>query len=118
MRREKQEWMGTLPRLGGVRYLWVESKVTQEFFDSVCSMRGLEGLSLHWNQARDLRRLVQMEHLRHLHLGISSAVVSIEPLQRMKMLITFSISNLRKVRDLTPLGELKQLEELRVDGGM
>lgn len=110
--------MELLPRLSGVRYLWVESKVTQEFFDTVCSMRELEGLSLHWNQASDLGRLVQMEGLRHLHLGNSSTAESIEPLHRMTGLKTLSVSNLRRVRDLTPLAHLKQLEELQVDGGM
>lgn len=111
-------WCERLPSLSQVKYLWFQSKVTQEMLDAACAMPGLEGLYIKWSAIRSLERLPQLEKLRQLFIGGAPSVTSIAPLGRMAHLTWLETENLKAVSDFSPLASLTNLVGLGVTGSM
>lgn len=109
-------WCELLPTLAGVRFLYLASRVPQELFDAACRMPALEGLWVKWSAVKDLGAIEQAHRLRHLHLGSSSGITSIEPLTRRVELQHLGLENLKRVTDLAPLAKLRGLRELEFSG--
>jgi hypothetical protein len=81
-------------------------------------MRNLEGLWIHFSSVKDLTSIVKARSLRHLYMGSSPEIQSIEPLVRMTQLESLHLENLKRITDLNPLGSLKRLQALSFKGGL
>lgn len=44
-----RKWCELLPKLSGLRLLWLTSRVPQRLFDAACEMPDLEGLYIKWS---------------------------------------------------------------------
>ena len=110
-------WCQKLPELTEVKYLWLFSKVSQKIFDAACKMPNLEGLWIKWSGIKNLDSLTRLRNLKHLHLGSSSQVESIETLGSLTHLVTLEMEQLNKISDFSALANLIRLEGLGIDGG-
>ena len=113
-----KEWCEMLPRLGGVRLLWLTFKVPQELFDAACRMRDLEGLWIKWSSIASIDNLRAPDRLKYFHLGSSTKLASIAPLRDCGNLRVLGLENLARIDRLDPLAALTQLEELYLEGSM
>lgn len=109
-------WCAALPAMVAVQVLWLDSRVPQELFDAACQMPQLAGLYLKWNGVKDLSSLRGLHDLRYLHLGASSSVESLRPLQAMNKLEWLQIESPTKDFCLEPLGGLSNLVGLGFTG--
>jgi Leucine-rich repeat (LRR) protein len=113
-----EAWCDRLPALNEVRYLWFCSRVNQRMFDAACRMPKLEGLYVKWSGIKSIVALREAPQLKHLHIGSSAQLESVDVLSEMTSLITLSLEQLNKVTDFKPLVVLTQLEGLELDGSM
>lgn len=111
-------WCEVLPSLQGLRFLWFCSRVPQALFDAACSIPNLEGLYVKWSSIKKIDRIVEPLHLRFLHIGSSSQLTSIEPLREARNLIWLELENIKRISDLTPIGEMRQLQGLAISGSV
>lgn len=87
-------------------------------FEAICEMRGIEALWLKWSGIKSLESLLKLNKLQSLHIGSSTQLESITPLEHLKQLKWLELENIRKIQDLSPLGECAQLVGLGVGGSM
>jgi hypothetical protein len=92
--------------------------VNQAMFDATCDNPNIEGLYIKWGGVKDLSHLKKLEKLKFFHLGSSPSVESIDVFQEEAQLIVLQLENIKKIRDLSPLGSLNQLEGLAIEGSM
>jgi hypothetical protein len=117
-KRLVKEWCEVLPRLDHVRFLWLDSLVPQQLFDAVCRMRGLVGLEVRSSRIKRLEAIREARTLRHVRLGMSPQVESIEPLGGLIHLKSLGLENLKRITDLRPLAGLSELEGFSFTGGL
>ncbi len=111
-------WCELLPTLTGLRFLWFNSRVPQELFEAACRAPNLEGLSIKCSSIKNLEGLANSKSLAFLRLGSSPQLTSIEPLRQLGNLIWLELENIKRVRDLTVVGELRHLQGLSISGSM
>jgi len=90
--------------------------VPQPLFEAACRVDGLEGLWIKHSAIRSLEALTDAKALRHFHLGSSTALESIAPLQACQGLRGVGLENIKRISRLDELGSLQSLEELSVQG--
>jgi Leucine-rich repeat (LRR) protein len=112
------QWCAELPNLEEVRYLWFVSRVNQKMFDAVCQIPNLVGLSVKWSGIKSIDTIRFLKKLRHLHLGSSSQVESIDVLDGLDSLVTLDLQQLNKINDFHILSQLTSLEGLGIDGSI
>jgi len=112
------QWCELLPTLNDVKYLWFCSRVNQKIFDAACKVPNIEGLYIKWSGIKDITNLSQMKNLKHLHLGSSAQVESIDVLSGLGNLLTLNLEQLNKINDFSPVSSLVNLKGLGIDGGM
>jgi len=112
------QWCAELPNLEEVKYLWFVSRVNQKMFDAACQVPNLEGLFIKWSGIKNIDSLRIPKGLRHLRLGGSSQVESIDVLGELDSLVTLDLQQLNKISDFSILSKLTNLEGLGLDGGM
>jgi hypothetical protein len=111
-------WCDILPTLTGLRFLWFSSRVPQPLFEAACRVAGLEGLYIKWSGITDLSGLRASAALRCFHLGQSSMLSSIEPLADQRHLRWLGLERLARIEELRPIGNLRGLEGLLLEGSM
>jgi Leucine-rich repeat (LRR) protein len=111
-------WCRELPSLEGVKQLWFVSRVNQKMFDAACSMPDLESLFIKWSGIKSIEALRPAKSLRHLHLGSSSQVESIQVLGELEGLITLDLEQLNRISDFSAIASLTSLEGLGIDGSI
>jgi len=112
------QWCAELPNLKEVKYLAFVSRVNQKMFDAACHMPNLKGLYIKWSGIKNIDALRIPKKLRHLWLGGSSQVESIDVLGELTSLITLELQQLNKISDFSVLSKLTDLEGLGIDGSM
>jgi hypothetical protein len=117
-RRLVRAWVGLLPALKEVRFLWLRSRVPQALFDAACRMPGLEGLYVKWSGIKDLAPLRGAMALRYLRLGSSTQITDGRPLWDLHQLVVLEIENIPVIRDLAGIEALDGLEQLAVEGSV
>ena len=113
-----REWCSALDSLSGVRLLWVTSRVPQALFEAACRVEGLEGLWIKHSAIRSLEAVAEANALRFFHLGSSTALESIAPLESCQRLRVLGLENIKRISRLDELRSLHSLEELSVQGSM
>jgi hypothetical protein len=111
-------WCEELPKLDGVRFLWLNSRVPQVMFDAACQVPNLEGLWVKWTAGKSIASLSHSHTLRYLHLGNCSGVASLAPLGDLTSLAWLGIEHFPKIDTIDPLASLTQLIGLTVQGSM
>lgn len=112
------QWCNELSNLEEVKYLWFVSRVNQKMFDAACKVPNLEGLFIKWSGIKNIEALRIPKKLRHLHLGSSSQVASIDVLCELNSLITLELEQLNRITDFSILSKLTGLEGLGLDGSI
>ncbi|HSG43758.1 MAG TPA: hypothetical protein VLA72_11435 [Anaerolineales bacterium] len=112
------QWCAELPNLKEVKHLGFVSRVNQKMFDAACKMPNLKGMFIKWSGIKNLDALRSAKKLRHLWLGSSSQVESIDVLGEMTSLLTLELQQLNKISDFGVLSRLTDLEGLGIDGSM
>jgi len=112
------QWRQELPKIGEVNHLWFVSRVNQKMFDAACQVPNLEALFIKWSGIKDIAALRIPKGLRHLHLGSSSQVESIDVLSELGSLVTLDLQQLNKISDFGVLSKLTNLEGLGIDGSI
>ena len=112
------EWCAQLPYLDEVKCIWFVSRVNQKMFDAACRVPNLEELFVKWSGIKNIEALRIPKKLRHLHLGSSSQVESIEVLGELNSLITLELEQLNRITDFSILSKLTGLEGLGMDGSI
>ena len=111
-------WFNELPKLTTVKYLWFCSRVNQEMFEAACEMKNLEGLYIKWSGIKQLDSLAKLKNLRHLHIGSSAQVESIQVFNDINWLTTLNLEQLNKVTDFNDISGMTNLKGLGVDGSI
>jgi hypothetical protein len=109
-------WCEALPTFRDLRYVWFQSRATQSMFNAVCAIPELEGLHIKWSGIEDLETIASATCLRNFHLGSSPALKSIEPLAGLKQLLRLDLDNVKGIRNLRAIGELRGLIALAMTG--
>ncbi len=112
------EWCVKFPETNKVKILWLHSKVPQRLFESVCEMKNLVGLYIKWSGIKDLISIQKLKSLSYFHLGDSAMIESIDCIGKMKNLKWLGFSNINKIRNISPLSKLTQLEGLTLEGSL
>jgi hypothetical protein len=119
--REQKElvrsWCEHLPKMARVRFLWFQSRVTQELFDAACMMPGLEGLYIKWSGVTSAASISNLSQLKYLHIGSSPSLAPLEALGGLP-LTWLELHNIKASADLSFLGGLPELKGLAVTGDM
>ena len=109
-------WCEHLPSLGAVKFLWFQTRVTQELFDAACAMPNLEGLYIKWSGVRSSEALGQARQLKYLHLGSSPSLQPLDVLGDLPRLEWLELENIRALHDLSFLAGLGGLRGLSLTG--
>lgn len=110
-----QSWCQRLPQLAGVRFLWLQSRATQELFDAACAMPDLEGLNIKWGAILSSAMLAGSRKLKYLHLG-SPSLAPLEVLGELPELVWLELDNIKAAADLSFLEKLPNLTGLSITG--
>lgn len=113
-----KKWCNTFPKLENIKYVWFNSKVTQDIFDAACEIPNLEGLYIKWSSITNLNSFSRCSYLKHIWIGESPKIESIDPLTNLKKLVTLELERLDKISDFNELYSLKSLEGLGINGSM
>ncbi len=116
--KELNAWNLTLEKLDNVEYIWTYHKLNQTTFESICKMKNLKGICIKWSSIKNLNCIENQLKLKHLNLGLSTGIESVEPVSVITNLVTFESENLKKVEDWSSISKLTQLEGLGIHGGM
>jgi hypothetical protein len=111
-------WCQELPKLRGIRWLWLKSRTPQALFDAACRVQGLEGLWVKWVAGDSVAALSHAATLRYLHLGNCSGPASFEPIAELTDLLWLGIEHFPKIREIDPLKRLTNLIGLTIEGSM
>jgi hypothetical protein len=121
-RKQQQQlvdtWCQELPKLSGIRWLWLNSRVPQALFDAACRVKGLEGLWVKWVAATSITALSNARAIRYLHLGNCAGVASFDGLAELDSLVWLGIEHFPKIRNIDSLGRLTELVGLTVEGSI
>ena len=112
------KWCTELPNLEELKYLWFVSRVNQKMFDAACRVPNLERLYIKWSGIKNLESLRHAKKLRHLWLGDSSQVESIETFGELNQFVTLSLNQLNRISDFNVIANLTDLEGLGINGSM
>jgi hypothetical protein len=113
-----RHWCKVLPTLTELEFLWFHSKVPQELFDAACRVPHLQGLWIKWSSIKSIEAVSRCANLRFLHLGSSSQIESIEHLRGLQSLVWLELQNIKRLSDLTVIGDLQQLHGLAIEGSV
>jgi len=113
-----RRWCEILPACAELEFLWFRSKLSQELFDAACMVPHLQGLWIKWSSIKSIEAISRSAKLRFLHLGSSPQLESVEPLRGIKSLVWLELENIKRLSDLTVIGDLHQLQGLVIEGSM
>lgn len=112
----EDKWMNLLPRLDKIRALSVRQRVNQDFFEAICKMKNLEELHFWASTVDDISSISKLQKLQRLDLDRFNRLKDISPILTLKNLQLLSIENSFKVENYDLIGQMTQLEGLRLGG--
>ncbi|MBX7245300.1 MAG: hypothetical protein K1X53_07360 [Candidatus Sumerlaeaceae bacterium] len=114
--REKSSHRG-IHRLKKLRNAWLIN-VNQEFLEEISEVQQLQLLHIHQTTATDLTPLRKLRKLRRLIIRGGTKVLNLDWVHGLSPLESLAIENFKRVEHLDPLGELKSLIGLGIEGSM
>ncbi len=114
----KNEWIRILPKLDNVEFAYFGGKITQRYFESICSMRNLRGLWIKLTQLNDFSIIRNLKSLNYLILGGSSSIKSLCGLENLTNLKTLELNKFFGLKNLSELIGLTKLERLELYGSL
>lgn len=112
----ESEWIEKLPTLDNIKHLTLRHRVNNEYFDSICRMKNLEGLYFWTSTVDDIKLLSKLKKLKYLHLELFSRLTDISPLLEIHTLTKLSIERCFKVNNYEIIGKMEQLIALSIEG--
>ena len=98
--------------------LHFNSHTPQALFDAACHQEHLVELRTKWGNYKDLSALENLHSLKFLYIGSGPGVLSIDPISKMKSLVSVVVENFKKIEDYSLLSELDALEQLQIGSGI
>jgi len=111
-----QEWCRVLPTFENVRFLWFNSRVSQNLFEAACEMENLIGLYIKWSGIKSIDSVRKLKNLRFLHFGSSPSAAPLDSLGELPKLEWLELENIRAASDLVFLRDFTDLKGLSVSG--
>lgn len=112
----KNEWMRILSKLDNVEFAYFGGKITQRYFESICSMQNLRGLWIKWTQLNDFSIIRNLKFLNYLILGGSNSITSLHGIENLTNLKSLELTKFFGLRNLSELTGLNRLERLELYG--
>ena len=111
------DWCELLPKFNNVTTIWFYSRVNQKIFDAVCQMSNIEGLFIKWsgNGINDISHIRNLGQLKRLYIGSTTQIEDLSPLGELVDLEWLQFE-MPKIRSLAPLMHLKKLKGLQIFG--
>jgi Leucine-rich repeat (LRR) protein len=117
IRQENERtWIDILPKLKNFKLLSIGHRVKQEFFEAICKMPNLDGLTFCTSTVDDIASISSLTELTHLKLWSFSKLKDISPLLSLKKLKVLSIDNCFMVENYELIGQMTQLIGLELCG--
>ncbi|HVU09141.1 MAG TPA: hypothetical protein VHG89_11425 [Verrucomicrobiae bacterium] len=113
-----KEWCKILPTCRGLKFVWFQTQLPQNLFDAACQIPDLEGLWIKWSSVKEITNIVKLTNLKFLRVGSSPQILKIDSLKNLKNLVWLELENIKKVSNLTVIGEMTQLQGLELGGSM
>lgn len=117
-RNAEHAWTEVLPTMTDVRFLWITGTFNESLVQAVSAMPSIEGLWAKSSNAESLDPLWKVEHLRFVSIVNCTRLRNIEAIARARHLAWVELENAKHIRDLTPVGDLTQLEGFAFRGSM
>ncbi len=118
LKKLRNEWIKILPKLDNVEFAFFGHKITQGFFDSICSMPNLKGLWIKWSQLNDFSKISDLKTLNYLIVGGSAKILTLYGLERLTDLKSLELSSFFALKNISELSELTKLEKLELYGSL
>jgi len=118
LKKLRNEWIKILPQLDNVEFAFFGHKITQGFFDSICSMPNLKGLWIKWSQLDDFSKISNLKTLKHLIFGGSAKLKSLHGLENLTDLKDLELNCFFGLKDISELAGLTNLERLELYGSL
>lgn len=90
----------------------------QEAIDEIAHLQNLEFLYIDDTRAKDLAALTGCRSLRHLTIKGATQVTELNWVVDLPPLESLAIENFKKITDISPLGNLKSLKAVGVEGSI
>jgi Leucine-rich repeat (LRR) protein len=118
LKKLRVEWIKILPKLDNVEYAYFGHKITQGFFDSICSMPNLKGLWIKWSQLDDFSKIGNLKSLNYLIVGGSTKIQTLNGLESLIYLKSLELSSFFGLKNISELTGLMNLERLELYGSL
>jgi Leucine-rich repeat (LRR) protein len=112
-----QQWCDFFTSSDELRELYVSTRLPPRLFEAICHQTNLRQFGFKWGPIKDLAPIARLAKLTHLGIG-SSSVTDLSPLAELKSLTMLSISNADRLSDYSPLGKLRDLQYLHIEGDL
>lgn len=116
LKKLRNEWIKILPQLDNVEFAYFGGKITQEYFESICSMRNLRGLWIKWTQLDDFSIIRKLESLNYLKIGGSIKISNLHGLEYLNNLKSIELNGFFGIKNLIELKDLTNIERLELYG--
>lgn len=111
-----EAWCEYLPTLTHLKYLWFNSRVSQDLFDAATQVPGLVGLYVKWGGVEDFSSIAALKKLKALHMASTPSLEPLDSLKSLRKLEWLELFHIRAASDLAFLRHLPQLRALAVEG--
>lgn len=97
--------------------IYCETRMNQQLFDAICCQKSLTELHIKWGVYPDLSKITNLQQLECLTLCAGASAKDITPIGELEQLEALSLSTVG-VQDYSPLERLHGLKELGIHSGM
>jgi hypothetical protein len=99
-----------------IKKIFVNTRISQKIFDSICYQSQLEGLWIKWGVYPDIKNIQNLGNLKYLHLGGGASIDDISVLESLSHLVTLETSHLYKISDYGFLSKMNTIVDLLIEG--
>ncbi|MFD2724975.1 hypothetical protein [Hyunsoonleella rubra] len=118
LKKLRKEWVRVFPKLEKLEYLRVSYLVNQEYFESICQIPNLKGLSIKTSRINDFSSIQKLTKLEQLDFSGSKAISELSGIQHLKKLEHCVLDNFFGINTVEELGELRSLKKLYLFAGI
>ncbi|MDT0002494.1 hypothetical protein QJV14_04190 [Listeria cossartiae subsp. cayugensis] len=109
------DFLTTHPK--ALKKIHCKSRMNQKLFDAICCQENLEELGIKWGMYPDITKIVNLRKLKYLSLTSGASLKDISPLGELDQLEVLILSTVG-AEDYLPLKNLTKLKQLGLHSGM
>lgn len=112
------DWIGFLTtHPHALTKLHCTTRMNQKLFDAICSQENLEELTIKWGVYPNIAQIEKLKKLKYLSLSAGASLTDISPLGNLEQLEVLVLSTVG-AKDFLPLKKLTNLKKLGLHSGM